>query len=61
MYGLQSHIEFDIAMMENFTSHVADFQALGNNLMSNFECFYEEYYAVTRHLINNFLDIAEAR
>ena len=59
MYGFQSHIEFDIAMMEHFTLRVPDFQALGDTLMSDFERFYEEYYAVTQRLINNFLDIAE--
>lgn len=57
MYGTQSHIEFDIDMMEHFMS-VPDFQLLGEDLMEKFEAFYPDYLAFAERIIANFVDFA---
>lgn len=56
MYGMQSHIEFSLAMMEYFAAKAPDFQKLGSNLLEEFRQFYDEYLAFTTLIINNFVD-----
>ena len=60
MYAIQSHIEFDFAMMEHFIAEVEPFQNLGPNLMEDFAAFYDEYRALAELIINNFVDFAES-
>lgn len=59
MYAIQSHIEFDFAMMEHFVANVEPFQNLGPHLMEQFAEFYDEYFAFAELIINNFVDYAE--
>ena len=59
MYGIQSHIEFNLTMMQYFVTNVRPFQNLGPHLMEQFAEFYAVYFALAELIVNNFVDYAE--